>query len=144
MDKNSLNRFLSAQEKVYEKALSEIKGGKKRRQWMWFIFPQLRGLGFSENSVFYGISGLAEAKEYLRHPVLGLRLKECCEALLMLENRTAEDIFDCIDDMKLLSCLTLFEVADEGGSVFSETRKKYFNNQKDEVTLTILEKENLV
>ena len=144
MDKNSLNRFLSAQEKVYEKALSEIKGGKKRRQWMWVIFPQLRGLGFSENSVFYGISGLAEAKEYLRHPVLGLRLKECCEALLMLENRTAEDIFDCIDDMKLLSCLTLFEVADEGGSVFSETRKKYFNNQKDEVTLTILEKENLV
>ena len=144
MDKNSLNRFLSAQEKVYEKALSEIKGGKKRSHWMWFIFPQLRGLGFSENSVFYGISGLAEAKEYLRHPVLGLRLKECCEALLMLENRTAEDIFDCIDDMKLLSCLTLFEVADEGSSVFGETRKKYFNNQKDEVTLTILEKENLV
>ncbi len=141
MDKNSLNRFLSAQEKVYDRALAEIKRGKKTTHWMWFIFPQLRGLGISENSVFYGISGLLEAKEYLRHPILGSRLNECCEALLVLENKTAEDIFDCIDDMKLLSCLTLFEAADESYSVFTKAREKYFKNQKDEVTLSILEKE---
>jgi len=133
-----LSRFLFAQEDFYETALSELRRGRKESHWMWFVFPQLAGLGQSAMARRYGIRSLEEARAYLKHPVLGPRLLKCCEALLSLQGRSASDIFGDPDDLKLRSSMTLFALAAEPGSVFEEVLAKYFGGGQDRLTLDLL------
>ena len=133
----NLERFVLAQRNVYSQALSEIIRGRKTSHWMWFIFPQVKGLGRSYESQLYGIGDLSEARAYLAHDVLGNRLRECVSALLRIENRTALEIFGPIDEMKLRSSLTLFNAASEE-VIFDQAIVKYFNGQTDDLTLGIL------
>jgi len=137
-DPFDLNRFLEAQERDFEVALSEIKAGQKRSHWMWYVFPQIDGLGFSAMSRRYAIKSLAEAEAYLAHPILGPRLKEIVETALQIEGRTANQIFGSPDDMKLLSSATLFAAASPPGSVFERLIAKYFDGKRDEKTLRLL------
>jgi uncharacterized protein (DUF1810 family) len=137
-DPYDLNRFLQAQNPQYEQALSEIKDGHKRSHWMWYIFPQLAGLGSSPTAKYYAIKSLEEAKAYLAHPVLGRRLRECAEAVVQVENRTANDIFGSPDDVKLKSCATLFAHISPAGSVFEILLAKYFGGERDSKTLELL------
>ena len=137
-DPYNLERFIEAQVGRYEIALSEIANGRKRSHWMWFIFPQMLGLGSGSNSVFYGIRNAEEAKRYLDHPILGRRLMECTVSLLVLTRKTSSEIFDSPDDMKLRSSMTLFEHVAGEGSVFEKVLKKYFGGIRDEKTLLIL------
>jgi uncharacterized protein (DUF1810 family) len=140
---NDLNKFLKAQEDHYENALSEIKSGKKISHWMWFIFPQFKGLGFSETSKFYSIKSLHEAKEYLNHLILGARLKEITEVLFDLDENDAYKIFGSPDDMKLHSCMTLFSKVDESNEkLFDKVIAKFFKGEKDKKTFELLKKEN--
>ena len=137
-DPHDLGRFVESQEGDYEQALAEIRGGRKRSHWMWYIFPQYDGLGFSPTSRRYAIKSLAEAEAYLRHPVLGPRLVACAEAALAVEGRSASEIFDSPDDMKLRSCATLFARVSPAGSVFERLLDKYFRGQPDEKTLRLI------
>jgi len=137
-DPFDLNRFLEAQERDFEVALSEIKASRKRSHWMWYVFPQIDGLGLSAMSRRYAIKSLAEAEAYLAHPILGPRLKEIVEAALQIEGRTANQIFGSPDDMKLLSSATLFAAVSPQGSVFDRLIEKYFDGRKDEKTLRLL------
>jgi uncharacterized protein (DUF1810 family) len=139
-DPHDLNRFVQAQEGVYERALAEIKGGRKRSHWMWYIFPQFDGLGFSPTARLYAIKSLAEAEAYLRHPVLGPRLKECAEAALGVQGRTAHEIFGSPDDMKLRSCATLFARVSPPGSAFARLLDKYYQGEPDGKTLALLQR----
>ena len=139
MDINSLDRFIEAQEHVYDIALREVMQGQKRSHWMWFIFPQLRSLGRSNRAYFYGIADLGEAKAYLDHPILSERLIRICEALLLVEDKSAVEIFGDIDAMKLHSSMTLFAIASGGDSVFQKVIDAYFNGIRDENTLKILQ-----
>ncbi len=134
----NLDRFVSAQTGAYASALAEMRGGRKRTHWIWFIFPQIEGLGHSSTSMHYAISGLDEARAYLGHPVLGPRLIECAEAVLAVEGRTASDIFPYPDDLKLRSSMTLFDLVAEPGSVFGRVLDKYFQGGRDERTLALL------
>jgi uncharacterized protein (DUF1810 family) len=137
-DHFNLQRFVDAQDGIYETALAELHAGRKRTHWMWFILPQLRGLGRSEMARFYGITGLEEAKAYLAHPLLGPRLRECVEALLLhAGRRSAEEILGPVDAMKLRSCLTLFESAG-GGELFTRGLQLFFNGTADAKTLSLL------
>ena len=138
MDLNSLIRFLTAQEHAYDIALAEIRRGRKRTHWIWYIFPQLRSLGKSERSYFYGIADIEEAKAYLDHPILGSRLIEISETLLHIQGKSAQDIFGGIDSMKLHSSMTLFAVVGGDGSVFYKVIDRYFDGKMDENTLKIL------
>jgi uncharacterized protein (DUF1810 family) len=131
---NNLERFLSAQERSYETALAEIKSGRKQSHWMWYIFPQIHGLGFSETSKFYAIKDLEEAKEFLAHPVLGQRLISICNDLLKLHDNNANKIFGTPDDLKLKSSMTLFSSLD-ANPVFDLVLEKFFNGAKDARTL---------
>src|SRR5207244_3324635 len=124
-DPFDLARFTSAQEAVYDHALAEIRGGDKRSHWMWFIFPQMDGLGFSPTAQHYAIKSPEEARAYLAHPILGPRLRECAEAVLAVEGRSASEIFGSPDDLKLNSCMTLFETVAGQGSVFGQVLDKY-------------------
>jgi len=117
-DTFDLSRFVTAQEDVYESAIAEIRGGHKRTHWMWFVFPQLRGLGSSPISRQFAIRSAAEARAYLAHPILGARLLECCDALLRVNGGSANEIFGSPDDLKLRSCATLFASVSEPASVF--------------------------
>ena len=135
-----LQRFLKAQNQVYLKALSEIKNGKKESHWMWFIFPQIKGLSQSETADFYAIADLQEAKEYLSHPVLGMHLIEITKQLLTVQNKSANEIFGYPDDWKLRSSMTLFANVDNSNLLFSEVLKQYFNGVQDERTLELLRK----
>jgi uncharacterized protein (DUF1810 family) len=137
-DRFNLARFVSAQESTYDVALSEVTGGSKYSHWMWFIFPQLRGLGRSSTAQFYGITGLEEARAYLSHEILGPRLIAVCEAALAVEDRSATEIFGTPDDMKLRSCATLFARASNQGSVFHKILDKYFGGKPDSRTLELL------
>ena len=137
-DNYNLNRFLEAQESTYQTALNEIKNGRKRSHWMWFIFPQVAGLGFSETSKFYAIKSIAEATAYLNHPVLGKRLIEITDELLSLEGKTANQIFGSPDDAKLRSSMTLFNAVSQENSVFRNVLTKYFASQEDAKTLQLL------
>lgn len=138
MDINSLNRFLDAQQKMYEIALKEIKNGKKQSHWMWYIFPQLRGLGMSDMAYVYGIKDLDEAKSYLAHPVLSMRLYELCGVLLEHKDKSAYDIFGDIDEMKLKSSMTLFALASESNSIFHQVLECFYNGEMDKATLKII------
>lgn len=136
-DPHNLNRFVEAQERDFNQALSEIKSGRKRSHWMWYIFPQLAGLGFSATSVRYAIKNIAEAEAYLNHPVLGSRLTECAEAVLGVKGRSAYEIFGSPDDMKLKSCATLFDCVSPG-SVFERLIVDKFQGERDCKTLGLL------
>jgi uncharacterized protein (DUF1810 family) len=139
MKEHDLSRFLIAQEKGYTLALAEIKGGRKRSHWMWYIFPQIAGLGYSETSKFYALKDQAEAEAYLNHPVLGSRLIEISKALLELEDNHAARIFGSPDDMKLKSSMTLFGTLPGTDPVFTKVLAKYFNDIQDWVTLRLLD-----
>lgn len=138
-DRYDLNRFVQAQEDDYDRALSEVKSGRKRSHWMWYIFPQFDGLGFSPTSQRYSIKSIAEAQAYLSHPVLGPRLIACVEAALAVEGRSAYEIFGSPDDMKLKSCATLFASVAPAGSVFDQLLDKFFQGDRDRKTLRLLD-----
>ena len=136
---HSLERFVDAQEKVYQWALAEVKSGKKLSHWIWYIFPQLKGLGMSGNSHYYGIDNIEEAKAYLQHPILGARLREITSVFLGLTGKNAQDVFGYLDAMKVRSCMTLFnEVADD--DLFRKVLERYYSGLADEKTLAILGK----
>ena len=137
-DPNNLRRFLSAQEGIFDRALNEIRAGEKRTHWIWFIFPQVEGLGHSSTSRKYAIRSQRQASAYLDHPVLGPRLRQCAEAALAVEDRTALEIFGSPDDLKLRSSMTLFAAVAGPGSVFSRVLEKYFQGLPDARTLDIL------
>ena len=137
-DPYDLNRFVQAQKVDYDRALLEIKRGRKSSHWMWYIFPQFEGLGFSTTSRLYSIKSVAEAAAYLAHPILGPRLRECAEAVLGVEGRSAHEMFGSPDDMKLRSCTTLFAHVSPPGSVFHQVLDKYFQGRHDRKTLELL------
>jgi uncharacterized protein (DUF1810 family) len=132
------DRFVDAQRDVYHQALAEIRAGRKRSHWMWFIFPQIAGLGSSSTSVYYAIPDRAEAEAYLAHPILGPRLIECAEALLVLTGVSATEVFGTPDDLKLRSSATLFAEVSEPGSVFEAVLEKYYGGHRDSRTLELL------
>ena len=137
-DPHDLQRFLDAQDGVYQAALAELRAGSKQSHWMWFVFPQLRGLGHSPTAQHYGIDSLAEAQAYLSHPVLGARLRECVDALLAWrDRRTAEQIFGPVDSLKLRSSLTLFARV-EPSSPFTTGLNAFYDGRPDERTLAML------
>lgn len=137
-DNYNLKRFTDAQARDYETALSEMKNGRKRSHWMWYIFPQIQGLGFSETSQFYAIKNKEEAQAFLQHPILGERLITICNVLLNLQNNNAHHIFGSPDDVKLKSCLTLFAALPNADPIFEALLQKFFNGKKDENTLRIV------
>lgn len=135
-DPYDLQRFVDAQANVYERALFEIKSGRKRSHWMWFIFPQVEGLGTSSMSRRFAIRSVAEARAYLDHPLLGPRLLECAQAALAVDTSSALELFGSPDDLKLSSCATLFASVSSEESVFRQLINKYFDGKADERTLT--------
>jgi len=136
--KYNLNRFLEAQETTYNEALTEIKKGKKQGHWMWFIFPQIAGLGFSDFNVFYAIKNIDEATQYLQHPVLGQRLVQITKAVLEINGKTANEIFGKPDDRKLQSCMTLFTQVKNTAPIFQRLLDQYYQGNKDEKTMELL------
>jgi len=136
---SDLTRFTKAQEGDYEQALSEIKAGRKQSHWMWYIFPQIAGLGFSSTAKFYAIETKAEAESYLAHLVLGVRLIEISNAALKVEGKTANQIFGSPDDMKLKSSMTLFGALENTNPVFQAVLDKYYGGAKDQRTLELID-----
>jgi uncharacterized protein (DUF1810 family) len=134
-----LERFVHAQAGTYERALAELTVGRKQSHWMWFVFPQIAGLGLSDMSRRYAIVDLSEARAYLAHSVLGPRLQACCEATLGVDGRTAHEIFGSPDDMKLRSSATLFAAVSDAGSIFQRVLDKYFGGRPDADTQRLLE-----
>jgi len=137
-DPFNLARFVNTQSLYYPTALAEIKAGKKKTHWIWFIWPQLKDLGMSENAKFYGLTDLGEAKAYLKNKILRERLIEITEVLLGLETDNPEDIFGWPDDMKVRSSMTLFELAEPEINVFGKVLEKYYNGERDDRTLRLL------
>jgi uncharacterized protein (DUF1810 family) len=135
-----LERFVTAQDSggTYQRALAELQAGRKTSHWMWFIFPQVAGLGFSAMAQRYAISGVAEARAYLGHPVLGPRLRACTGAIAATSGSTADRILGSVDAMKLRSCMTLFAAAAPEEKVFGEVLARYFDGEPDEATLARL------
>jgi uncharacterized protein (DUF1810 family) len=129
-----LKRFVDAQDPVFAEVLRELERGHKRTHWMWFIFPQLAALGASAMAKHFGIHSIEEARAYLRHPILGTRLHQCCETLVKVQGRSAHEIFGSPDDLKLRSCLTLFELAAPGEPLFAQCLEKYYSGERDELT----------
>ena len=138
MNDDDLQRFVQAQEARMDDVLAELAAGRKRTHWMWFVFPQLRGLGRSQMAWHFGLQARDEAVAYLAHPLLGPRLRECVELVLAVDGRSAHDIFGSPDDLKLCSCLTLFREIDGAGGVFGKALDKYFDGQPDAATLQLL------
>jgi uncharacterized protein (DUF1810 family) len=139
-DPFDLDRFVEAQSDTYGSAVAEIHAGRKQSHWMWFVFPQVQGLGYSAMARRYGITGLAEARAYLSHPVLGARLRECAEALEALDSgESVTGIFGSTDAMKLRSSLTLFAQAAGQESVFERLLDKYFAGRRDDFTVAVLQ-----
>ncbi|MCK9689284.1 DUF1810 domain-containing protein [Scleromatobacter humisilvae] len=139
-NENDLERFVEAQEPRIADAMAELRAGRKRTHWMWFVFPQLRGLGHSQMAFHFGIASRDEAAAYLAHPVLGPRLRDCVERVLAVRGRTAHEIFGSPDDLKLCSCLTLFGEVAGGESVFDRALRQYYGGQPDPATLGLLAK----
>lgn len=137
-DEEGLDRFVSAQARDFETALSEIQGGRKRSHWMWYIFPQIRGLGMSSTAQYYGIRDLDEARGYLLHPVLGANLRRICGALLALRGSDATALLGYPDDLKLCSCMTLFEAAAPEEPIFGRVLDKYYRGARDRWTMQLL------
>ncbi len=139
-DPFDLTRFISAQQGVYVRALAELHDGLKQSHWMWFIFPQIEGLGHSPTTRLYSIKSLEEARQYLAHPVLGTRLVACAQTVLAVQGRSASDIFGHPDDWKLQSSMTLFELVSGPGSIFARVLDKYYQGKRDLRTLQIVNK----
>lgn len=135
-----LSRFIDAQEHVYEQVLAELEQGRKQTHWIWYIFPQIEGLGHSSMAERYAIKSLDEARACLLHPVLGARLEECTEKVIAIEGKSAATIFGHPDDLKFRSSMTLFACAADSESVFSRALEKYFHGEKDVKTLALLGK----
>ena len=135
---HDLRRFLEAQDGVHAQALAELRRGSKRSHWMWFVFPQLAGLGLSSTANRFGIRSLEEARAYLTHPVLGARLLACAAAMLSVDGRSATAILGIPDDLKLRSCATLFALVAEPGSVFEQLLATYYGGDRDRKTLRLL------
>jgi len=138
-DPYDLHRFLAAQAGIYERVLAELKGGQKRTHWMWFIFPQIDGLGYSPTAKRYAIKSREEAQQYLNHPVLGKRLLACTEEVLALKGGSVSEIFGYPDDVKFQSSMTLFEHIAGPGSVFSISLDRYCHGERDATTLRLVE-----
>lgn len=134
----NLDRFVSAQERDYTTALSEIRNGRKESHWMWYIFPQIAGLGYSSMAQYYAISDIEEAKAYMQHPVLGARLVEISNALLRLESSNATAVMGYPDDIKLRSSMTLFMLAAPDEPVFKKVIDKYYGGEPDERTIALV------
>jgi uncharacterized protein (DUF1810 family) len=134
---DNLERFIKAQDNIFEQIKAELAAGDKQSHWMWFVFPQIVGLGRTTTANYYAIKSLDEAKAYLQHPILGSRLLECCQILLRLQDRTAKQIFGFPDVLKLKSSMTLFLVVSDN-NVFQEILDVYYKGEKDKVTLDIL------
>lgn len=141
MNTYDLSRFVDAQRTDYTRALQELTNGRKTTHWMWYIFPQVAGLGHSAMSRKYALAGLGEARAYMAHPILGPRLEACAEALLAVHGRTITEILGTPDDMKLRSCATLFAAVTPPGSVFEQLLAKYHDGRRDELTLQVLRAE---
>lgn len=138
VDRFDLERFVQAQAHSYDQAMAELRCGRKRSHWMWYVFPQFDGLGFSATSRRYAIKSLAEAEAYLRHPILGPRLLDSAEAATAVDGRTALEVFGSPDDLKLRSCATLFASISPAGSSFHRLLDRYFGGEPDEATLRLL------
>ncbi|GAA4290412.1 DUF1810 domain-containing protein [Mycobacterium paraffinicum] len=134
-DPFDLQRFVEAQAPVYRNVVDELRSGRKRSHWMWFVFPQLRGLGGSPTAVHYGISSLEEARAYLRHELLGPRLRECARLVDAVQGRSVADIFGSPDDLKLRSSMTLFARATDDNGEFLAVLDKYYDGRQDRLTL---------
>ena len=139
-DPYDLRRFTKAQRNTYDRALAELRNGKKQTHWMWYIFPQIDGLGHSATSRRYAIKSIEKARQYLNHPVLGKRLLECVKVILAIEGRSISEIFGDPDDMKLKSSMTLFTCIPNSPSVLFRVLDKYFNGNRDVKTLQLFEK----
>lgn len=138
IDRYNLHRFVEAQNPVYQRVISELREGRKRTHWIWFIFPQIRGLGQSEISQHFSIASLYEAEAYFEHPILGSRLRECTQLVNAIEGDSIEDIFGYPDHLKFRSSMTLFAQAAPGEKVFNQALDKYFGGAPDEFTLSRL------
>ncbi len=136
-DPFDLERFVEAQAPVYEAARAELRRGQKQGHWMWFIFPQLRGLGSSPTATKFGISSRQEAEAYLNHPVLGPRLRECTALVNLIDGRSIEQIFGYPDDLKFRSSMTLFRIAAQDNRIFNYALEKYFEGEPDPLTLEL-------
>ena len=137
-DERGLDKYVSAQARDYDDALREIRGGRKRSHWIWYIFPQLDGLGYSPTAQYYGIRDLEQAKDYIAHPVLGPRLVEISEALLALPSSDPGAVMGYPDDLKLCSSMTLFELAAPDQPVFGKVLDKFYGGRRDPLTLRLL------
>lgn len=134
----NLQRFVEAQDHIYDAVLDELRAGEKQGHWMWYIFPQIKGLGRSETAQKFALASLEEAKAYLQHPLLGPRLRECTQLVLNVDGRSAEQIFSYPDNLKFRSCMTLFMTATADNQVFNDALLKFFEGRGDTVTLDIL------
>ncbi len=137
-DPYDLQRFVDAQNPVFDQVCSELQNGRKRTHWMWFIFPQLRGLGASSMAYRFGIASSEEAEAYLRHPILGPRLRECTRLVNLVEASSIEEIFGYTDNLKFHSSMTLFEEVTSENHIFTAALQKYFGGQPDKLTLNLL------
>lgn len=134
-DPHDLQRFVTAQEPVYDTVLAELRAGRKSSHWIWFVFPQLRGLGRSSTAAHFGIASLDEARAYLEHPVLGPRLRECARLVHAVEGRSAREVFGSPDDLKVRSSMTLFARAASDRADFTAVLEKFYGGQEDPVTI---------
>jgi len=134
-DPYNLQRFVDAQNPVYERVCKELRSGEKQGHWMWFIYPQLRGLGHSQTAAVYGISSREEAEAYLKHPVLGPRLMECTRLVNLVEGRSVSQIFGYPDDLKFRSSMTLFALTAPENQIFKDALEKYFGGEMDQLTV---------
>jgi len=139
MDQYNLNRFLEAQMVTYEGAMLELTRGRKESHWIWYIFPQIEGLGRSDTAKLYSIKSLEEGRAYLEHPVLGPRLIEACEILLSLKDASMDEVMGFPDDLKLLSSMTLFEALSGLNSIYSKIIELYFNDERDMNSIEIIQ-----
>jgi len=137
-DPFDLQRFVDAQQPLWAQVTAELTAGAKTSHWMWFVFPQLKGLGRSGTALHYGLASLDEARAYAQHPLLGARLRQCCALLLDVRGRSALQIFGSIDTLKLRSCLTLFERAAPHEPLFGQLLVKYYDGERDPATLQLL------
>ncbi len=138
-DNFNLERFIDAQNPVFDEVTQELENGEKESHWMWFIFPQIHSLGYSSTSKFYAIKSIEEANGYLTHPILGARLEQCCKVHMDLQDISALGIFEEIDEQKLLSSMTLFASIEGDKALFEAVLNKYFNGEKHEETLVLLD-----
>ena len=142
MDQYNLNRFIEAQMTTYEGAMLELARGRKDSHWIWYVFPQIEGLGRSDTAKLYSIKSLEEGRAYLEHPLLGPRLNKACEILLSLKDSSMDEVMGFPDDLKLLSSMTLFEALSDSSSIFTKIIEIYFDDERDEASFKLIKSMN--